>query len=152
MLKALRVLLILNAILMVAILLSKNLRAQIPAQTNADGIPFFNVNINPTNTPPMVNVNPFGVIPKVEVTQMPPFLIPPSGCADHQNFETSVGRSISGPLVLTYLNLPAQTQTSLGNQSVSMSNSAQLASAIYLPAGQRLSFNNDVLYSGCRPQ
>jgi len=155
MMKGFRVLLVLNAILLVALMLGKNLRAQLPPQTTAEGIPFFNVNINPTTTPPMVNINPFGAVPKVEVSQMPqlpPLAIVPAGCNDRQNFQTEVGRSISGPLVVTYLNIPAQTQANFGTQRVSLSNTAQLASAIYLHAGQQLNFDNDVMYSGCRPQ
>src|SRR5438132_8917081 len=116
--KTVRVLLILNAILLVTLLLTNNLRAQLPPQVNADGVPFFNVNINPTNVPPMVNVNPYGAVPKVEVAQMPPLAIAPSGCADRENFQTAVGRTISGPLVMTYLNIPDQTKTSLGEQRV----------------------------------
>lgn len=150
--RSVKVLLALNATLLVAFLLTRNVRAQLPPQTNSDGVPFFNVNINPTNVPPMVNINPYGAIPRVEVAQMPPLAIAPSGCADRQNFQTEVGRVIAGPLVITYLNAPAQTQASLGTQRVTLSNTTQLATAIYLHSGQQLSFDNDVVYSGCRPQ
>src|SRR5262249_16032900 len=118
----------------------------------ADGVAFLPVNINPTTVPPMVNVNPYGAIPKVEVIQMPPLALAPSGCADRQNFQTDVGRTITGPIVVTYLTVPPQTHVTLGNQSVSLSNTTQPATAIYLRAGQQLGFDNDVMYSGCRPQ
>jgi len=150
--KTVKVVLTLNAILLVTLLLSHNLRAQLPPQVNADGVPFFNVNINPTNVPPMVNVNPYGAVPKVEVTQMPQLAIAPAGCADRENFQTAVGRTISGPLVITYLNVPDQTETSLGGQRVALSNTTQIATALYLRSGQQLSFDKDVIYSGCRPQ
>jgi hypothetical protein len=150
--KTLKVILTLNAVLLVAILLSKNVRAQLPPQTNPDGVPFFNVNINPTNIPPMVNIDPYGVIPKVEVSQMPPVAIVPTGCDDRQNFQTDVGKAIAGPMVVTYLNIPPQTQVTLGPQRVMLSNTNQLGTAIYLRAGQQLNFDNDVMYSGCRPQ
>lgn len=150
--RTIKVLLTLNAVLLIVFLFGRNLRAQLPPQVNSDGVPFFNVNINPTNVPPMVNINPYSTIPKIEVTQMPPLAVAPSGCADRQNFQTEVGRAISGPIVVTYLNVPPQTQASFGAQRVVLSNTTQLATAIYLRAGQQLAFDSDVMYSGCRPQ
>ena len=150
--KTVRALLLLNAVLLVALLLGKNVRAQLAPQTSAEGVPFLPVNINPTNIPPMVNVNPYGVVPKVEVAQMPPLALVPSGCEDRQNFQTDVARTIIGPIVVTYLNAPPQTQATLGTQRVTLANPTQLATAIYLRAGQQLGFDNDVIYSGCRPQ
>src|SRR5215831_2613929 len=152
MVKTVRALLLLNAVLLLALLLGKNVRAQLPPQTSGDGVPFLPVNINPTNVPPMVNVNPFGAVPKVEVTQMPPLALAPSGCEDRQNFQTDVARTIIGPIVVTYLNAPPQTEVTLGTQRVTLSSPTQLATAIYLRAGQQLGFDNDVIYSGCRPQ
>jgi hypothetical protein len=149
-------LLAINAVLLVGVLLSRNLRAQRPPQANADGVPFLAVNMNPTDVPPMVNINPNGAIPGVEVTRMPPMTIAPSGCSQQQNFLTEVGRSIAGPLVVTYLNAPSQTQvtvtnTQTGNHRIVLANTTQLATAVYLRAGQQLNFDNDVIYSGCRP-
>ena len=149
--KTLKVVVLLNAVLLVWNLAGITGSAQRPPQTNADGIPFFNVNINPTDVPPMVNVNPHGLTPKVEVTQMPQIQIVPAGCADRRNLQTCIGRSIGGPLVITFLNLPAQTQTALSGRSLTL-NSAQISSAIYLGSGQRLEFDKDVIYSGCQPQ
>ena len=131
-------------------------RAQRPAVVNPDGVPYLMVNINPTDTPPMVNVNPYGAVPKVEVTQMPPIQIAPNGCEDRRNFQTSVGRSIVGPLVVTFLNAPADTVVSLTggeerSRSFKLTNSMSVATAIYLGSGQRLDFGSDVLFSGCQP-
>ena len=157
MLKSLRIVLSLNAVLLVAILLGRNVGAQQPPQANSEGVPYLAVNINPTNVPPMVNINPFGGAPKVDVAHMPPLAITepvrvaPSGCSDRQSFQTEVGRTISGPMVVTYLNIPAQTQATLGNQRLALSGTAQLASAIYLRDGQQFSFDHDVIYSGCKP-
>ena len=152
--RTIKVLLSLNAVLLVVLLLGHSVRAQQPSPTNREGVPFLGVNINPTNIPPMVNINPYGGVPKVEVTRMPPLpplSIIPSGCADRQNFQTDIGRTITGPMILTYLNMPPQTQVNLGSQRTTLS-TAQLASAIYLQQGQQMSFDKDVIYSGCRPQ
>jgi len=163
MLKSLKVLLFANALLLAVLLLSHTSIAQRPPATNAEGIPFFNVNINPTDVPPMVNINPHGLTPRVDINQFPPIAIAqvppvtiiPTGCADRHNFETGVGRSISGPLVVTYLNWPAQTQATLssgnGRQRLTPEATPQLASAMYLAAGQQLEFDKDVIYSGCKP-
>ena len=153
--RSLKVLLGLNAVLLLVLLLGRNVRAQLPSPTNPEGVPFFSVNINPTNVPPMVNINPYGAPPKVAVTEMPPLppvAIVPAGCTDRQNFQLEVARIIAGPIVLTYLNAPPDTQASLGSQRVALSTPSQLASAIYLRSGQQLSFDKDVMYSGCRPQ
>jgi hypothetical protein len=152
--RTLKVLLTLNAVLLLVLLLGHNVRAQLPSATNPEGVPFLSVNINPTNVPPMVNINPYGAPPKVVVSEMPPLpplAILPAGCTDRQNFQLEVNRTIVGPIVLTYLNAPPQTQATLGSQHVSFANSSQLATAMYLRAGQQLVFDKDVMYSGCRP-
>ncbi len=160
--KGLKALLVLNALLLLCIVLGVTVHAQRPAATNADGTPFLPVNINPTEVPPMVNVNPNGEPAKVDVVGMgdirlPDVKVTPSGCDSRENFHTAVGRSIAGPMVLTYLNLASQIQATLvssgaDNQRFTFSNAATLASAIYLRAGQQLTFDNDIMYSGCRPQ
>jgi hypothetical protein len=57
--------------------------------------------------------------------------------------------------VLTYLNIPHQAKATLagpdGNQPVPLNSSAQVTTAIFLQAGQTLSFDSPVLYSGCQP-
>jgi len=156
MVRNVKLLLIANVVLLVWNLFSATGNAQRPPMTNPEGIPFFNVNINPTEIPPMVNVNPHGIVPKVEVTQMPEIKIPPVGCDDRRNFQTGIGRSVSGPLVLTYLNAPQQTKAVLANgqnggRSLDLAANTQLGTAIYLGSGQRLDFDADVLYSGCQP-
>jgi hypothetical protein len=151
-----KVLLIVNAVFVIWSVFATTGRAQRPAPLTPDGVPFLMVNINPTDTPPMVNVNPYGNIPKVEVTQMPEIQIAPNGCEDRRNFQTSVGRSIAGPLVVTFLNAPADTVVSLTggeerSRSFKLTSSMSVATAIYLETGQRLDFDSDVMYSGCRP-
>jgi hypothetical protein len=154
--RILKPILILNAVLLVWNLLAASGSAQRPPQANPDGIPFFNVNINPTDVPPMVNVNPNGYVPKVEVSRMPEVRIEVAGCDTSANFQTSVGRSISGPLTVTYLNVPPDTETQLSDNGnsrpVTFGNVSQLSTAIYLRSGQRLDFAKDVIFSGCRPR
>ena len=162
--KGLKALLFVNAIVLVAILFSATGRAQRPPATTPDGIPYFNVNINPTETPPMVNINPNGYVPRVALTdfpklaisEMPEVHVSPAGCGDQRNFQTAVGRSIHGPMVLTYLNVQAQPVTLSspqdGSRKITLSGATQLATGIYLRAGQRMDFEIDVLYSGCIPQ
>jgi hypothetical protein len=163
--KSLKVLLILNALILVWNVLGATGHAQRPPATNADGIPFFNVNINPTNTPPMVNINPNGATPRVAVVdmpdlsiaQMPEVHVAATGCNNRGNFQTAIGRSINGPLVVTYLNASAPIQATLSDpqgadRKITLASGAQLATAIYLRGGQRLDFDADILYSGCQPQ
>jgi hypothetical protein len=131
--------------------------AQRPPELDPTGAAFLRVNINPTDVPPMVNINPGGAVPVVDVMHMPDIRIAPSGCQNRQNFQTAVGRSVSGPLVITYLHLPPQqTTVSLnsgsGTSSMNFGQTGQIATAIYLQAGQRLDFSSDVMYSGCRPE
>jgi hypothetical protein len=163
--RSLKTLLLLNAVFLVWIAFSSTGNAQRPPNVNADGIPFFNVNINPTDIPPMVNINPHQIVPRVAVTEMPKVAVyelpemrlAPMGCQDRRNFQTSVGRSIPGPMVVTYLNAPAAAQITLsgggeGTRKITLANGTQLASAMYLKPGQRMDFDQDILYSGCLPQ
>ena len=131
--------------------------AQLPPETTLDGVPFLKVNINPTNIPPFVNINPYNVTPRVEVTQLPDiqFTTTPSGCSDGQNFRTTIGSSIVGPLMVTYLNTSQQSVVTLvdnqGTRRVDLSPDTQITTAIYVGPGQTLAFNSNVMYSGCVP-
>jgi hypothetical protein len=132
--------------------------AQRPPELNNLGEAYMRVNINPTNIPPMVNINPFDQVPRVEVTRMPEIQIKPaaSGCENRANFRTGIGNSISGPLVITYLTVPEQATVTLadgnGSQSIDLNSTGRITTAIYLQAGQRLDFNSAVMYSGCESQ
>jgi hypothetical protein len=162
--KPVRLLLGANALLLLWIVLfvtghftSTITYAQRPPATTAEGIPYFNANINPTDVPPMVNINPYQIVPKVEVTRLPELRVTSSSCQDRQmNFRTGIGTSITGPLVVTYLNLPEQSSVTLvdpqnGSQQLTLTSGAQIAAAIYLNSGQRLEFESAVMYSGCQP-
>jgi hypothetical protein len=129
--------------------------AQRPAETDSTGAAYLRVNINPTDVPPMVNINPYQSVPRVEVTRMPEIRIPIPGCQTRQSYQTGIGRSVSGPLMVTYLHLPQQTTATLadgsGSHSVNLGQAGQITNAIFLQANQRLDFGADVMYSGCRP-
>src|ERR1051326_8069515 len=103
----------------------------------------------------LVNINPYDIVPKVEVTQMPEIRVPPSGCQNRQNFQTGIGRSIAGPLMVTYLHLPQQTTATLadaaGSHSMNLGAAGQVKTAIFLQPNQRLEFDSEIMYSGCRP-
>lgn len=141
-----------------ALLLVSLAYAQRPPELNERGEAYMRVNINPTDVPPMVNINPFEQVPRVEVTRMPEVQIrpaAPSGCNDRQNFRTGIGSSISGPLMLTYVNIPEQVTVTLadanGSQSVNLSSAGQITTAIFLQPDQRLDFDSPILFSGCQP-
>jgi len=146
--------LVLN-LLIAASYVGTRLHAQRPPELDTTGAAYLRVNINPTDIPPMVNINPYETVPKVEITRLPEIRIPASGCQNRQNFQTGIGRSISGPLMITYLHLPQQTVATLtdGNDSHSMNLGAagQITTAIYLQPNQRLDFDSEIMYSGCRP-
>jgi hypothetical protein len=135
--------------------LGMQVHAQRPPETDASGAAYLRVNINPTDVPPMVNINPDQFVPRVEVTRMPEIRIPAPGCQLRQNFQTGIGRAISGPLMITYLHLPPQATATLadasGSRSMDVGQAGQITTAIYLQPGQSLNFNADVMYSGCRP-
>jgi len=128
--------------------------AQRPPDVGPDGVPYFKVNINPTDTPPMVDINPNRTVPLVEVARMPEMRLRATACENRQNFRTGIGRSITGPLMVTYLNLPQQSMVTLadlnGSSRVTLG-PAGLATALFLAPGQRLEFESDVMYSGCVP-
>ncbi len=151
----LKVLLGLNAILLTGILMAGLIYAQRPPETDATGAAYLRVNINPTDIPPMVNINPNQSVPSVQVTQMPDIRIMPTGCQNRANFQTAAAQTVSGPLMITYLNLPETVTATLsgpsGNQTVNLGRDGHLATAIFLQANQRLAFDAPVLYSGCRP-
>jgi len=165
--RSLRALLILNVVVLAGVVLATTGSAQLPPATNSQGIPYFNVNINPTAVPPLVNINPHQMIPKVEITRMPDMSkvevikipsvnVNAAGCASRQNFQTAIGRSIAGPLVITYLNLSQPVEATLssaqaGDGRVTLGQATSLATAFYLRNGQWLDFSTSVLYSCCVP-
>jgi hypothetical protein len=136
--------------------------AQVPA-TNREGVPFLNVNINPTGVPPVVDINPGGRLPRVaatvvqpvEISKLPDVRVLRSGCDDPNNFDTEVARNISGPLRVTFLSMPASTAMNLDSNGrtyrVPFNPANQMGSTIELHAGQQLQFDTDVMFSGCRP-
>ena len=87
---------------------------------------------------------------------MPEIRITATGCAERRNYETGVGRAISGPLMITYLHLPEQTRVTLadpgGSHSMNLGAAGQITTAIYLQPNQRLEFDSEIMYSGCRPE
>jgi hypothetical protein len=142
-------------VLLLALNLMSVVHAQRPPETDSTGTAYLRVNINPTNVPPMVNINPNQSVPRVQVTEMPEVRIAPAGCENRKNFLTGVGRTITGPLMITYLHLPPQTSVTLGDatggHSMSLGTAGQITAAIFLESGQRLQFDSDIMYSGCRP-
>ncbi len=130
--------------------------AQRPPDIDPTGAAYLRVNINPTEVPPMVNINPEGAVPRVDVVRIPDVHIAPVGCQNRQNFQTGIGRSVVGPLMLTYLHVPPQTTVTLndggGGHSMNLGQTGQITTAIFLRPGQSLDFSSDVMYSGCRPE
>jgi len=128
--------------------------AQRPPEFTEEGVPYLRVNINPTPIPPVVNINPGGYQPAVQVTRLPEIPIPPDVCDTARNFETGIGRSVAGPISLSFLSLTQPGHVTLvdgSNRSSKIPLDAQLNSIIYLRAGQQLEFDSDAMYSGCRP-
>lgn len=146
---------VLNIVLILLVLITIAY-AQRPRETDETGAAYMRVNINPTDLPPMVNINPYQTVPKVQVTQLPEIRLVADGCSNRRNFQTGVGRSITGPLMVTYLHLPEQTRVSLsdqtGSHSMNLSQAGQITTAIFLGANQRLEFSSEIMYSGCRPE
>jgi hypothetical protein len=153
--KPAKITLIANAGVLVLVLIGLA-HAQRPPELDDTGAAYLRVNINPTNIPPMVNINPFQTIPRVQVTDMPELRIAPTGCANRRNYQTGIGRSIGGPIMITYLHLPEQTRVTLadvdGNHSMNLGAAGQLTTAIFLQANQRLDFDSEIMFSGCRPE
>src|SRR5215470_9758791 len=112
--KAAKISLIVNAVLLVLVLIGLAY-AQRPPDTDETGAAYLRVNINPTNIPPMVNINPFQTVPRVQVTDMPEMRITPTGCDNRRSYQTGIGRTVTGPLMVTYLYLPEQTRVTLGD-------------------------------------
>src|SRR5207248_3068435 len=131
--------------------------AQRPPETDATGAAYLRVNINPTDVAPGVNINPYETVPRVEVTQLPEIRLQTAttGCQSRQGFRTGVGRSISGPLMITYLHLPQQTTATLSDasdtHSLNLGAAGRITTAIFLQSNQTLEFDSDIMYSGCRP-
>ena len=129
--------------------------AQRPPETDGTGAAYMRVNINPTDVAPMVNINPHEAVPRVEVIRMPEIRVLPSGCQNRQNFQTGIGRSISGPLMVTYLHLPPQTTVTLadpnGTHSMNLGQAGQITTAVFLQSNQKLEFDSEIMYSGCKP-
>src|SRR5207247_11251889 len=126
-----------------------------PPELDAKCAEYMRVNNNTTDIPTMVNINLYETVPKVEVTRLPEIHVPASGCQSRQNFETGIGRSISGPLMITYLHLPQQTVVTLAaetdSHSMNLGAAGQITTAIYLRSNQRLDFDSEIMYYGCRP-
>jgi hypothetical protein len=144
-------------VLLLALNLMSVAHAQRPPEADPTGTAYLKVNINPTNVPPMVNINPNQYVPHVLVTEMPEVHLTPAGCQNRKNFQTGVGRLIQGPLMITYLHVPPQTTVTLsgdttGSHSMSLASADQINTAIFLGSGERLQFGSDVMYSGCRPE
>src|SRR6266571_5087563 len=59
------------------------------------------------------------------------------------------------PLMITYLHLPQQTVVTLAaetdSHSMNLGAAGQITTAIYLRSNQRLDFDSEIMYSGCRP-
>ena len=90
------------------------------------------------------------------IARLPEIRVSASGCQSRQNFQTGIGRSIAGPLMITYLHLPQQTTVTLGDaggsHSMNLGPGGQITTAIFLQSGQRLEFDSEIMYSGCRPE
>ncbi len=152
--KAAKIALTANAILLALIFIAVA-HAQRPPELDSTGAAYLRVNINPTDVPPMVNINPEGIPARVDVTHLPDIRVAPAGCQSRQSYQTGIGRSVAGPLMVTYLHLPPNTTVTLddagGAHSMNMTQAGQITTAIFLRAGQILDFSSDVMYSGCRP-
>jgi len=148
--------LVANVVLIVLVFIAV-VHAQRPPELDTTGAAYLRVNINPTDIPPMVNVNPNGQIPVVDINHMPEIHFPSTGCQNGQNYLTGIGRTVPGPFMVTYLQLPPQTTMVTlndvgGSHSMNLNQNGKIATAIYLRAGQSLAFDADVMFSGCRPE
>ena len=145
-----------NAALFIGNMWVTTTHAQLPPDTSPDGVPYLKVNINPTPVPPLVNINPSGQVPLVEVSRMPEIKILPKACENPANFDSRVGRTVSGPISVTFLMVPQAVDMTFVDSSgtshrIPFNPANQFGSAIDLKAGETLAFNSDVMYSGCRP-
>jgi hypothetical protein len=153
--KTAKITLIVNALGLLLVLIGLA-HAQRPPETDDTGAPYLRVNINPTNVPPMVNINPFEIVPRVQISDMPEVRIAATGCANRRNYQTGIARAIGGPIMITYLHLPEQARVTLadvdGSHSMNLGAGGQITTAIFLQANQRLDFDSEIMYSGCRPE
>ena len=153
--KTAKVTLIANALVLILVLIGLA-HGQRPPDTDETGAAYLRVNINPTNVPPMVNINPFETVPRVQIADLPEVRIAATGCANRRNYQTGIGRTIGGPIMITYLHLPEQTRVTLGDvdggHSMNLGTGGQITTAIFLQANQRLEFDSEIMYSGCRPE
>jgi len=153
--KTAKITLIVNALVLLLVLIGLA-HAQRPPEIDDTGAAYLRVNINPTNVPPMVNINPFDTVPRVQVAALPELRIAATGCANRRNYQTAIGRAIAGPIMITYLHLPEQTRVTLadvdGDHSMNLGAGGQITTAIFLQANQRLDFDSEIMYSGCRPE
>lgn len=145
----------LNAALFAATIWMSTTHAQRPPDADQEGVQYLKVNINPTAEPPLVNINPYGVIPQVDVARMPQVQVPPGPCDDPTHFESGAARSVSGPIKLTFfaMNQPGKmtfVDGAGGSHEFSFNSSNAFGSVIQLKAGESLEFDSEVLYSGCR--
>jgi hypothetical protein len=57
--------------------------------------------------------------------------------------------------MVTYLHLPQQTTATLadgaGSHSMNLGAAGQVTTAIFLQSNQRLEFDSEIMYSGCKP-
>jgi hypothetical protein len=148
-------LVIANLALLLWTLSGRSTYAQRPPEVNSAGEAYLRVNINPTSIPPMVNINPEGQVPRVEVTRMPEITIPQNACDNPRNYETGVSRSVTGPMRVTFLNSSQTTPITFvdganRNYRVTLNAAIPLGTSIYLRADQKLEFDSAMLYSGCR--
>jgi hypothetical protein len=153
--KTAKITLIVNALGLLLVLIGLA-HAQRPPETDDTGAAYLRVNINPSNVPPMVNINPFEIVPRVQISDMPEVRIAATGCANRRNYQTGIGRAISGPIMITYLHLPEQARVTLadvdGSHSMNLGAGGQITTAIFLQTNQRLDFDSEIMYSGCRPE
>src|SRR5207245_10700363 len=84
-------------LLIAASYLVTSLHAQRPPELDATGAAYLRVNTNPTDIPPMVNINPYETVPKIEITRLPEIQMPASGCHSGQLLETGLGRPTPVP-------------------------------------------------------
>ena len=153
--KAAKTGLILNAVVFLLVLIGLAY-AQRPPELDGTGAAYLRVNINPTDVPPMVNINPNQAIPRVRVSELPDIRLTPAGCENRRNYQTGIGRAISGPLMITYLRVPDQTRVTLAeggtSHSMNLGQAGVITTAIFLAANQRMDFDTEIMFSGCRPE
>src|SRR5205809_6274114 len=91
-----KTLFVLNLLFAASYLVTR-LHAQRPPELDATGAAYMRVNINPTDIPPMVNINPYATVPKVEIKRLPEIHVLASGCQSRPKFEAGSVRLLSGP-------------------------------------------------------